>query len=68
MGLVNYYEPATDPKVLATRIIETLEKDDLKERENISESFKKEYDHKARAADVYSLLKEVYESAVFNRE
>lgn len=59
MGLVNYYEPATDPLALAEKIMETLDKEDYKERQMISSALKKEYDYVDRAHDVYSLLKSI---------
>lgn len=63
MGLVNYYEPATDDRVLATRILEVLAQDDSKELPVIAETFRTHYDYIDRAKDVYVFLEEVTNKA-----
>jgi len=66
MGLVNYYEPATDPLALSQKIMDCLSDNNPLRLDDISLALKKEYDNVKRAADVYSFLKETYEHSILN--
>lgn len=56
MGLVYYYEPATDPLTLSKKILEVLDLEDVDKRESISRELIKEYDPVTKAREIYSLL------------
>jgi len=68
MGLVEYYEPATDDEILSERIIEVLSVDNKDKRLQVSDLLKQEYDYVSRAAEIYSVLKETYEYTISNRK
>ena len=55
MGLLNYYEPATDEKALAKQIITVLQNKLSVERlKEISETYKKEYNYQKIAKELYT--------------
>ena len=56
MGLVYYYEPATNPVSLSKKILEVLDLEDVDKRESISRELIKEYDPVTKAREIHSLL------------
>lgn len=57
MGLLNYYEPATDPQALAQKIRELLANPPSAEKlAQISEKLRRQYDYAAQAEKVYQFL------------
>lgn len=58
MELVDYYEPATDPEALASRILETLSNPDTKRWESVKATFRRAYAYDARARELYDALLE----------
>ena len=55
MGLLNYYEPATDEHALADKILDVLDNRPSREKLNvISEMYQKEYDYKIIAQELYN--------------
>lgn len=57
MGLLNYYEPATDPQALAHKIRELLANPPSAEKlARISEKLRRQYDYAAQAEKVYQYL------------
>ena len=56
MGLVYYYEPATNPVSLSEKILEVLDLEDVDKRESISRELIKEYDPVTKAREIHSLL------------
>lgn len=57
MGLLNYYEPATDPYALAQKIQEILTNPPSAEkREQISEKLRNQYDYYKQSEKVYQFL------------
>lgn len=60
MDLLNYYEPSTDERKLANRILEVLQNPPSKERlMEISEIYRKEYDYRKIAKELYDELLKV---------
>lgn len=60
LGLLNYYEPAKDEKVLADKILELLSNPiSLDERERIAKVLKEQYDSLRIAQAYYDLFKKI---------
>lgn len=57
MDLLNYYEPATDEKALANKIISVLQnKPSVESLKEISDIYQKEYNYQKIASELYSEL------------
>lgn len=65
MGLLNYYEPATDEIAMAKQIKHLLQNPPSPEQlKDISQTLQKQYDNKQQAEKIYNYLKEVYEQTL----
>lgn len=57
MGLLNYYEPATDEHALANKILDVLQnRPSIEKLKEISEIYKKEYEYRKIAKELYNEL------------
>lgn len=62
MGLLNYYESATDERAMAEKIKILLQNPPSAERlKEISLTLQKQYDNKQQAKKIYTFLKDVYQ-------
>lgn len=69
MGLLNYYEPATDSQALESKIREVLQNPPSQEElKKISTCFREQYDNRKIAKDVYEFITSVYENTVLPEE
>jgi len=63
LGLVNYYEPATDEKALAILMLKILNNPpSIMELEQISNRFRREYDIVSQSEKIYDIIKNVNKS------
>lgn len=65
MGLLNYYEPATDEKAMAEKIKFLLQNPpSAKQLKEISLTLQKQYDNEQQAEKIYNYLKDVYQQSL----